>query len=48
MIDMLAKHEPTAELDIELVKSVVKYIIIDNGVISAELVNGVIIPSQGE
>lgn len=48
MIDMLTKHKPTAELDIELVKSVVKHIIIDNGAISAELVNGVIIPSQGE
>ena len=48
LIETLTRHEPTSELDIELVKSVVKYIIIDNGVISAELVNGVIIPSQGE
>lgn len=48
LIDILTRQEPTAELDIELVKSVVKHIIIDNGVISAELVNGVIIPSQGE
>ena len=48
LIETLTRQEPTAELDIELVKSVVKYIIIDNGDISAELVNGVIISSQGE
>ena len=48
ILDILARREPTAEPDIELVRKIVKYIIIDNGIISAELVNGVIIPSQGE
>ena len=48
ILDILAMHEPTAELDIELVREIVKYIIIDNGMISAELVNGVIISLQGE
>ena len=48
ILDILARHKPSTELDIELVKKIVKYIIIDNGTISAELVNGVIIPSQGE
>ena len=48
LIDTLTKQKPTTNLDIELVKNIVKHIFIDNGVISAELVNGVIIPSQGE
>ncbi len=48
ILDILARHEPSTELDIELVKKIVKYVILDNGTISAELVNGVIIPSQGE
>lgn len=48
ILDILARHEPSTELDIELVKKIVKYVILDNGTISAELVNGVIIHSQGE
>lgn len=45
---LLECREPTAELDIDLVQKVVKHIIVENGVISAELVNGAIISSQGE
>ena len=47
LLDILIHHEKREDFDMELTGKVIKYITVDRGMISAELVNGKTIQIKG-